>query len=406
MSSLEKTRRERFSIRSIGVYDFCIILMIITSLAFYDIKLIFLGSQALAFGLTILNCIKHGISGIRLKYAMWLVIFAFYSFCSIFWADRINDTVFSCTFSIVQVGLVGLSMLIYARNERKVYNCIFAFILSAAALCIRFVVSVPVTYWGNGDRLSRNTIFGSNDPAMILAFSILIVMWIVFFNKNKYGFSIKMLSIVFSAVCAFVSMMSGTKKGLLILAVGMAVLMLGTAKKPLKLIGRIVCIVILGIGMYFAVMEIPVLYGAIGYRIEKMVNMYTGGKADMSTIHRSMLIEDALRIFKDNPILGIGQDGFRYVNRVQRGYYSHNNYVELLANLGLVGFVAYYGFIVSMLIRFLKGNKQCIFPLAALMAALVIDYAMVSYSAELSYICFAICLIAYEQFVNKRAVVQ
>ena len=52
---------------------------------------------------------------------------------------------------------------------------------------------------------------------------------------------------------------------------------------------------------------------------------------------RSFFALEALSVFKENLFIGIGQDGYRYVNS-REFTYSHNNYVEILANLGIVGF--------------------------------------------------------------------
>lgn len=45
------------------------------------------------------------------------------------------------------------------------------------------------------------------------------------------------------------------------------------------------------------------------------------------------------------------------------GVYAHNNYVELLVDLGLVGTVAYYYIYVSALIKGIKLKKESNYPI-------------------------------------------
>lgn len=51
-------------------------------------------------------------------------------------------------------------------------------------------------------------------------------------------------------------------------------------------------------------------------------------------------MEQGIRVWMEHPFAGVGWQNYRFYN--EAGLYAHNNYVELLASLGVVGFFLYY----------------------------------------------------------------
>lgn len=115
---------------------------------------------------------------------------------------------------------------------------------------------------------------------------------------------------------------------------------------------------------------------------------------------REQMIREGWLVWRASPFWGHGIDQFRHVNRFFRSY-SHNNYVELLANLGLFGFLLYYGTIFLLAARGLKavflGEPLASVPLLALLLLLLWDVALVSYTNRLVWV--ALAVIADRTFV-------
>jgi O-antigen ligase len=67
---------------------------------------------------------------------------------------------------------------------------------------------------------------------------------------------------------------------------------------------------------------------------------------------RLMMIERGLELWQTSPLWGIGNEGFR----VMSGFftYSHNNYIELLTNYGIIGIILYYSLLIFVLIASLR----------------------------------------------------
>ena len=117
--------------------------------------------------------------------------------------------------------------------------------------------------------------------------------------------------------------------------------------------------IIVGILLFFSLFKIPVLYYIAGYRIEAMLNIFGGTTVvvESSLDFRDQFIDCAKEVFRSSPIHGIGIDNFAQVNII-KGYYAHNNYWELLAGGGIVGFSLYYLLYVYLIIRLWRQRKS------------------------------------------------
>ena len=388
------------SVKNLKIYDIVMAMLVISSLAFYDVKIIFLGTQALAFLVTFIKVIeRRKISNSVFKFIIWVTFFVGYSFLTCLWAKDYNTTAVTVSMSTAQVGLIALCMLIYSDTESKNNYLINLFVIASVILSIRFFVEIPPNSWGKMERFSDDTIFGGNTTAMTLSFAAVMLFYKSYMVRAKKGHS--PLTFIFICLFIFITILMGTKKGLLIVALGIGMIYIFNSKNPIKLIFRLITIVIVTIIAYVAIMNIPLFYSSIGYRIEGLFANFIGGKADSSTISRSAFIRDAFRVFKENPILGVGQDGYRYVNQYERTY-SHCNYTEILSNLGIIGFGIYYSVYIYSLTKAIKNLKTCILPLTLTVCILIIQTALVSYNDEMSYIILAICMVMLNQENNRN----
>lgn len=104
---------------------------------------------------------------------------------------------------------------------------------------------------------------------------------------------------------------------------------------------------------------------------------------------RKQMIIGGLKLWSGARISGIGIDQYRVASGFDT--YSHNNYVELLANLGLLGFFIYYSIYIWILALSLSNAKTVrrrysIWSIAIILLLLMWDVALVSYSEKLTWI--------------------
>jgi O-antigen ligase len=122
---------------------------------------------------------------------------------------------------------------------------------------------------------------------------------------------------------------------------------------------------------------------------------------DNSAAVRGRLLEGAVGVWQDSPLWGVGIDQYRFMS--EHGLYSHNNYSELLANFGLIGFMLYYSIHLTLAIRAIhalrRGSRSSWLVLLFILLLLLMDVARVSYNDRLTWL-----LLAVFSFVTERAI--
>lgn len=392
----------------ISLNDFALLFLTLGILAFPDIQIICLGSQIFALGIIVCNLLTGNIMMKQetVKYSIWALVFWGYCLVSCLWTIPTNITAIRCTISVLQCCLVGFMILYFANTKKKLQYLTNLFIVAGVILSIRFFIQVPSSVWGKEIRFENDPLFESNSTAVFLAYASALIVYFYVFNKQKMSKQFFSIFLVF--VFMFVSLMTGTKKGILIFGIIVLSTFVLKSQNPLKLIFRIGISVFLVFVAFYIIMHVDLLYGAIGYRFERMIYQILGvnGIVDGSTRERVAFIKSAVHVFKENPIVGVGIDGFRYLNEIQHTY-SHNNFTELLANLGIIGFAIYYSEYFGIVVKskyFIK-NNQIVFAMA--LAMIIADYGSVTYSSELQfillgYLCASLTVIRSEKNEESR----
>ena len=145
-------------------------------------------------------------------------------------------------------------------------------------------------------------------------------------------------------------------------------------------------------------------FSGIYKRVLSLLSAITGvGKTDRSATTRLALIDVGIEQFKRSPILGIGMGSGHLVawKYLDRGYYLHNNFAEILAGGGIIGFLIYYSIYAYILFNFIRYRKYGTLETAVcatiLVMALVEDYACVTYYAKETYFYLLIGVLEVEK---------
>lgn len=131
---------------------------------------------------------------------------------------------------------------------------------------------------------------------------------------------------------------------------------------------------------------------------------------DPSTIERSKLISVGIDQFMKTPLLGIGAGNSVLVGIQASGVevYLHNNYIDQLVNIGIIGTVIYYLFYMIPLKRIFhdRGNYISSICLTILLLGLILDFAMVSTISRENYFYLMIIHLQYEILGRKNVFVK
>lgn len=227
-----------------------------------------------------------------------------------------------------------------------------------------------------GDSLSGNV----NTVATCFGIMFLPVFYSVV-TKNKGRFR----GVICCAVALICMLLTGSKKSMLVLVISIF-MFLFLYKHPVKF----VAFPLIVIGVLYATFNVQALYNTIGFRIIDMLAALGIGQSvtvARSTSERLHLIIIGFKSFLYNPIFGGGMNYFQYINSTP--YYSHNNFIEVLNNFGIIGFFIHYSISFKAFFYFVKNikavdcNKEKIYILCISLIATkyLFDIAMVSFSS-------------------------
>lgn len=247
-------------------------------------------------------------------------------------------------------------------------------------------------------RLGGGTEINSNMLALLCVYG---------FGLSRYLRKVGKLSQLGSwarlAFYILVILLTGSRKGLLMIIISIMVVQFTQEKG--KLLKNLVVVAGAVAMFYILIMNVPVLYNIIGVRVENLLLTLSGeSSAEASLEDRQKLVEMGWEHIKENPWIGYGYDCFKMVSGRGRdgfvkqgvaGFYSHNNYIELLFGGGIIGFALYYLPVLYLLRKLWKGLRKdpCIcYLLAILVSKLAMEYAYVSYYERVDTYIVAIIL--------------
>lgn len=212
---------------------------------------------------------------------------------------------------------------------------------------------------------------------------------------------------VMLVVLLLIILLTGSRKALLMAALFVVAFFLfwSPEKGSTDTVIRIIGLTAACIAAILLVMNVEVLYNAVGNRLESLYRQWILGEdVDGSAITRNNMIAIGLELFLSmNPIFGLGLNNFKYLS----GYwtYSHNNYIELLCSLGIVGILVFYVpliyFTVQAFLLWRKRVPGAILPLTILVLQFVNDWGQVSYYSFQINIFLGIA-IGYVYVMEKR----
>lgn len=202
------------------------------------------------------------------------------------------------------------------------------------------------------------------------------------------------LYLVGCAAFVFFALSSGSKKSVFTIVLGILLVLL--FKYGIKRMYKVIIVGgVLVVGLYF-LLSLPI-FGVMSDRLFSFLS----GEKNESDIIRSSMIRDGMRFFLEKPVFGYGSDAFRTISA--HGTYSHNNFVELLVDYGIVGFLLYYAMFVYLAIKFFagkgRGKPSNIMMAIILITRLVMDYGMVSFSSKGTWMLLAV---AFAMALNEN----
>lgn len=323
-------------------------------------------------------------------YSKRMFLFVGYCFLGILWAyDR--------EMSAVQLPLLGACVIMmivmsdYYIKRKEVKPLFWVIAIAGFALSIYVIVEyggissfyeqATAIQGSLSHRRLGGDIKNPNAIGMQCGYATVILFFFALIKK-KY-FCYVLLLVPFAVTAA-----SGSRKALLMLVIGFVMVFYykilegDSSKRYIKVYFGFFAVII----AIAAVFSLDIMNTAVERMIDSS-GMLSGAGSDNSTTERLNMIIVGLKQYWKKPVIGWGIANSRIVNAAYLGVskYSHNDYIELMLNGGLVGMLLYYGMIVKMIkehIAIIKVNKRdddAVLSFILLILFLAMNMACVTY---------------------------
>lgn len=377
--------------RILIVYSALIVLLTLTFPLSQYVRLLTIGM--IVFGYMLFSMRKKSIA--FTVYIVSSFTFCIWAFLSRLWSVY-PTAVFEQLINVFTAILINVLMVLFFVRHSENYDDVEKWLFPVVGLYL--IQSLLV---GDFDAQQRFSPTGAVNQFGI-SVSYIYLFSLYSFRRKKYNRVIVGAIIILSLGLV---LLSGSRKALVNIVIFTSFVLLFSKynRNFLRNIGRITVIVLAAIGVIFVVIKVDFLYKLVGKRLVSLWSYYNGqNKEDLSALRRAYMKQDAMILFRNHPIKGIGMNNFKYVARYET--YAHSNYYEMLCCLGIVGAFLYYLPILIVTIKsffhWKKNLPHAVVPLAIFISFLVNEGSNVSYMYRVIHIFLGIG--AGMVFVNDK----
>lgn len=316
---------------------------------------------------------RYSVRSVRIsRFFKWYGILLIISIVAGMYSPNVNWNIFTKNILDILFLGTGFSFSVHSENEIKLF-------LRGFMLCgvVMFLFLSKNNMLFIDDRLGRSlTGDNTNTFALYILLTLVAAIGTFYLSDQKKD---KIFSLICILCDLYMLFLSGGRKYVIAPIILLAVLVVFNTSNKNNQIKKLVTFILLTIGImagWKLITTNSLFYNTIGYRFIQKTSMK--GREDY--------IVRGIGFFLESPIWGHGENSFAYLISSYTGYqiYSHNNYIELLTNFGLIGFLWFYVYYFKVIfVNFhnykITLNKICLFFVAVMVSFLFLDIGTVSY---------------------------
>lgn len=380
------------------IYELTFVINTITLFAFNDVKFIGTLTGILMLAAAMLLWLGRKNSRVVIPYnTAWYVAFTVFSAISCLWSMFIDTHIASYFLRMVVIIASITSVSIYVDTAEDLERLIKLFILSMTIIVFMEFAVTPSDEWASGVMGSHFSGANQNSVAFLVFCAELMAFYEFYSRGRKRYVFLIILFVVFVVL-------SGSRKALFAAVAGPLMFVFFSIYKRNYLF-HIILIAALAAFIVFIVMNDENAYNSIGKRFESMLEFWfedRSHKVDNSLYMRSYYIQLAQEMFGESPVFGKGMGNFaRIIDEVYelQGVYSHNNFWQILSELGIVGFFIYYSMYAFIIIKLIRNalvhkSRISLLFLTFMILLVVLETGFVTYNSKMPHIVIAIAYTA------------
>ena len=333
------------------------------------------------------------------------LIFTLLGMVSIIWSDYFLDS----ARRFLTLILILINITVIYNINKKYNNYLYLIYGIFIALFVNFLWLINLIDMGldyEGWRF-QGTILQANEFAFIINFVMIMIIYISI-SKKIYVIHRYILLMLF-VISLYMVFFTASKSGI----IG-SIILVGLYFSHIVHPKNFLFIILIGITGYIiitytnlislisanTVFDLEETYLNLFSRIEIFFDVLSRGESGVKTSSelRIKMLKDGIEMWSNKPIFGNGMAVFE----AKFGGYSHNNIVELLVSVGVIGLFIYYSLHIILFIKILKIRKfkNKIMFLIFLLLFLIYDQAMVSYYGKFEVLALFILYLSIEESIK------
>ncbi|MCL2052419.1 MAG: O-antigen ligase family protein [Lachnospiraceae bacterium] len=330
----------------------------------------------LAFTLVnfIVNIIKKKLFLNQYGFLLWYGLFIFYCGLSLLWTVNIQESIDLFNLLIENFAIL-FCIVFYVNTEERFLKVMTMHIVSICYASVRLIIFLPeLRFFGRRSMILHiRDIVGDHYNILAINLAVGLMLILFFYYKTK-----KVRVLVPAFLVFYALLLAGSRAGVVVasLSILLFYVLLNGTKKMYK------SLLILLVFITFAVLYLnSKLAGA--EIIRSLIVGFLGGSSDFSFNERAFFREIAATMISQKPLIGNGLRSFTDfladIMYRKRYTHAHNGYLDILASLGIVGFILYYSMYLRIFIAAVKNfastHIYVVFSLVVCLAIFMYEFS-------------------------------
>lgn len=331
-------------------FEICFYLgMVIYYLVFS--KLHYIGVAALMVGPAVITCGKLYNSRINKPIlSFWYLAFIALAELSSLWAYAPLMSALKYVKFMMLILVICFGITQYVDTKEDAERILDIYLYGAITIALIQFIGTPYEHWYDGYFGAAIGGNNTNTFGYILLYAAIIAFYKAYIKKERLWY-------LAEALLLFGCVLSSSRKAIAVVAFGILFIVFFAFRRKGHFFHFLIVIGII-VAAFIFFMENEVLYEIIGKRLENLIDFTSNNSSvyEMGSLQlREYYVDFAKLLFKRKPVLGQGFANFATLlaaeTKASHAIYAHNNYWELLADLGIIGFITYYWFYFYLLIK-------------------------------------------------------
>ncbi|MED3758928.1 O-antigen ligase family protein [Peribacillus frigoritolerans] len=304
--------------------------------------------------------------------------------------------------TLVLIFILMFSFINYIDTNEKLRKLMFYFVISGA------VASIYVLFTSDFSHITRfgEELANLNRLGVIIGVSAIFCFYFIVIEKKYLCFPLFLIMF-------FVILLTGSRSALIFILFNIIFILFSSNRKGFyNKFKYLIISAFLASTIFYMIFNIPILYQIIGIRIEDLLSFFSEEGTEETSINiRANMLASGIEMFKNQPLTGYGLGNYGFV--FSRDYggretYSHNNLIELLVGVGILGAITFY-IIQSLVIKelFRASRYNNLNKINYVFMSIIISYIILSVSSVYYYdknfsIVLAVGSVIYRIYKNEH----